>query len=146
MLERYVQRIRAAGRSIGISGVEIREIAESRLPETAPRCSAEAGELIALAGGVAGGGAAIVALDETGKNLTSAELAIFLRARLNAGEPQLAFLIGGPDGHGAQVREAATLKLAFGKATWPHQFVRTMLAEQLYRCVTILSGHPYHRG
>ncbi len=56
------------------------------------------------------------------------------------------FIIGGADGLAPSLRDKAKLALAFGAATWPHQLVRIMLLEQLYRAVTILSGHPYHRG
>jgi 23S rRNA (pseudouridine1915-N3)-methyltransferase len=55
-------------------------------------------------------------------------------------------VIGGADGLGADIKQRATLTLAFGAATWPHQLARIMLLEQLYRVVTILAGHPYHRG
>jgi 23S rRNA (pseudouridine1915-N3)-methyltransferase len=55
------------------------------------------------------------------------------------------FSIGGPDGHDDRLRERATLLWSFGALPWPHQMVRIMLAEQLYRATTILSGHPYHR-
>ena len=56
------------------------------------------------------------------------------------------FIIGGPDGVAPNLRDDANLRLAFGAATWPHQLVRIMLLEQLYRAVTILAGHPYHRA
>jgi 23S rRNA (pseudouridine1915-N3)-methyltransferase len=56
------------------------------------------------------------------------------------------FIVGGADGLAPTLRKEATLAISFGAATWPHQFVRIMLLEQLYRAVTILSGHPYHRG
>ena len=63
----------------------------------------------------------------------------------DAGTRDVAVAIGGPDGLGSAVLDRADLRLAFGAMTWPHQLVRVMLAEQLYRAVTILSGHPYHR-
>jgi 23S rRNA (pseudouridine1915-N3)-methyltransferase len=56
------------------------------------------------------------------------------------------FVIGGPDGLAASLADKADVKLAFGAATWPHQLVRVMLMEQLYRAATILTGHPYHRA
>jgi 23S rRNA (pseudouridine1915-N3)-methyltransferase len=56
------------------------------------------------------------------------------------------FCIGGADGLGHEIKGRADLTLAFGAATWPHQLVRIMLLEQLYRAVTILAGHPYHRA
>jgi 23S rRNA (pseudouridine1915-N3)-methyltransferase len=62
------------------------------------------------------------------------------------GRRGLVIAIGGADGHDASLREQATLVLSFGAMTWPHQLVRIMLAEQLYRAATILSGHPYHRA
>ena len=55
-------------------------------------------------------------------------------------------MIGGPDGLDPVFRGEAELVLSFGLLTWPHQLVRVMLAEQLYRIATILAGHPYHRA
>jgi 23S rRNA (pseudouridine1915-N3)-methyltransferase len=55
-------------------------------------------------------------------------------------------VIGGAEGHGAAIREAADQSLAFGPQTWPHKLVRVMLAEQLYRAATILAGQPYHKA
>jgi 23S rRNA (pseudouridine1915-N3)-methyltransferase len=66
--------------------------------------------------------------------------------QLDAGTRDLAFIIGGADGLSEDLLEAANLKVAFGRATWPHLLVRTMLTEQLYRAVTILMNHPYHRA
>ncbi len=63
----------------------------------------------------------------------------------NDGGRDVAFVIGGPDGLAPTLSESATLHLAFGALTWPHQLVRIMLLEQIYRATTILSGHPYHR-
>ena len=64
----------------------------------------------------------------------------------NKGKPATLFLIGGADGLASDLRQGADLVLAFGSATWPHQLVRIMLLEQLYRVATMLSGHPYHRA
>jgi 23S rRNA (pseudouridine1915-N3)-methyltransferase len=61
------------------------------------------------------------------------------------GEPNLAFLIGGADGVSKDVRKKASLTLSFGSISWPHMLVRGLLAEQLYRAHTLISGHPYHR-
>jgi 23S rRNA (pseudouridine1915-N3)-methyltransferase len=58
----------------------------------------------------------------------------------------MAFLIGGPDGHSPDLREKSGLMMSFGPMTWPHRLVRVMLFEQLYRAVTIIAGHPYHRA
>ena len=90
--------------------------------------------------------AVTVLLDEHGDNLDSAALATQLQRWRDDGRPAAVFVIGGDDGLAPSLRDKATLRLAFGAATWPHQFVRVMLLEQLYRAVTILSGHPYHRA
>jgi len=91
-------------------------------------------------------GAAVVALDERGQDLDSAAFAARLRDWIDGGTAEAAFLIGGAEGHGEAVRARADLTLAFGRMTWPHLLCRAMLAEQLYRAHTILTGHPYHRG
>ncbi|MGF1561484.1 MAG: 23S rRNA (pseudouridine(1915)-N(3))-methyltransferase RlmH [Geminicoccaceae bacterium] len=91
-------------------------------------------------------GAALFALDERGSDLTSAAFAAVLQAHLEKGQREFAFVIGGADGLHATLRQRADRLVAFGRATWPHMLVRAMLAEQLYRAETILSGHPYHRA
>jgi 23S rRNA (pseudouridine1915-N3)-methyltransferase len=88
----------------------------------------------------------VIALDEAGENLSSAELAVRLGAWRDAGHRQASFVIGGADGLDVAVLARSHLRLAFGRATWPHLLVRPMLAEQLYRATTILAGHPYHRA
>ena len=89
--------------------------------------------------------AALVALDENGRNLTSRALAAEISAWQRHGRSELVFLIGGPDGLDAALMDRADLVLALGRMTWPHRLVRVLLAEQLYRTATILAGHPYHR-
>jgi 23S rRNA (pseudouridine1915-N3)-methyltransferase len=88
----------------------------------------------------------LVALDPRGRDLSSEDLAKKLAAWRDGGEPLVGFAIGGANGLAPALLERATLRLAFGRATWPHLLVRVMLAEQLYRASTILAGHPYHRG
>ncbi|TAK98008.1 MAG: 23S rRNA (pseudouridine(1915)-N(3))-methyltransferase RlmH [Rhodospirillaceae bacterium] len=90
--------------------------------------------------------AKVVVLDERGKAETSARFASRLGAWRDDGVRNLAFLIGGADGHDDTVRARADAVLCFGTMTWPHMLVRVMLAEQLYRAHSILIGHPYHRG
>ena len=87
----------------------------------------------------------IVALDERGRALSSADLAKTLEVWRDGGKRETRFLIGAHDGHGQEVREKADLLLSFGSATWPHLLVRAMLAEQLFRATSILANHPYHR-
>lgn len=88
----------------------------------------------------------IVALDERGATVSSEEFARKIEKWQDGGVGNLAFLIGGADGHGDAVRERADFLLSFGAMTWPHLLVRTLLAEQLWRAQSILSGHPYHRS
>ena len=86
-----------------------------------------------------------VLLDERGKHLSSEEFAHLLGRWRDEGVRETRFVLGAADGHSAAARESADLLLAFGAATWPHLLARAMLAEQLYRAVTIMAGHPYHR-
>lgn len=87
----------------------------------------------------------VIVLDESGSTLSSTELAAKLEAWRDGGKREARFLIGAADGHDDALRGSADLLLSFGRATWPHLLVRAMLAEQLFRSVSILAGHPYHR-
>ncbi len=89
--------------------------------------------------------ARVVALDEGGRLLGSEDLARQIGAWRDGGDRDIAILIGGPLGLDSAVLARADLTLALGRMTWPHQLVRGLIAEQLYRAETILSGHPYHR-
>jgi 23S rRNA (pseudouridine1915-N3)-methyltransferase len=140
--ERYAKRAAQSGRPLGLRAIDIVEIRESRAADSGKRMLEES---IALAN-VIPQDAAVVLLDARGENLDSATLAARLADWRNNGRPAAVFVIGGPDGLAASLTEKADLKLAFGAATWPHQLVRVMLLEQLYRAATILSGHPYHRA
>ncbi len=90
-------------------------------------------------------GARIVLLDGEGRPHTSEDLAARLEHWRGGGQ-DLAFLIGGPEGHAPEVRAAAAESWALGPATLPHMLVRLIVAEQLYRAASILANHPYHRG
>ncbi len=140
--ERYAKRATQTGRSLGLREIEIVEIRESRAAEPDKRMVEE---LIALAN-VIPAGAAVVLLDSRGENLDSPGLAARLAQWRADDRPATVFIIGGPDGLAANLSQMAELRLAFGAATWPHQMVRVMLLEQLYRATTILTGHPYHRA
>ena len=89
---------------------------------------------------------ALVALDERGKSVDSAGFAQQLGRWRDEGLAQTVFVIGGADGLSPELQRKASLRIAFGSATWPHQMVRVMLLEQIYRAATILAGHPYHRA
>ena len=90
-------------------------------------------------------GSELLAFDESGKLFGSRAFASHLVQRRDAGASDLALLIGGADGLATEARERASLVLSFGPMTFPHQLARIMAAEQIYRAITILAGHPYHR-
>lgn len=140
--ERYRKRVAQTGRQLGLRDIEIIEIRESRAADAGKRILEES---IALAN-VIPPDAAVVLLDSLGENLDSIGFATQLAKWRANGRSAVVFLIGGADGLAASLREKAELRLAFGAATWPHQLVRVMLLEQLYRSMTILAGHPYHRA
>ena len=140
--ERYRKRAAQTGRNLGLRDVEIVEIRESRAADAGKRMLEES---IALAN-IIPQGAAVVLLDSRGENLDSASLAGQLAKWRGNDRPAAVFLIGGADGLAPSLRDKAELRLSFGAATWPHQLVRVMLLEQLYRATTILTGHPYHRA
>jgi len=142
LAERYRDRAAKSGRAVGIRDVEIVEIKDSRVPELGKRVLEET---IAVAN-IIPEGAVTVVLDGHGENLDSASIAGEIRAWRDSGRETVVFVIGGADGLGEEIKQRANLRLAFGAATWPHQLVRTMLLEQIYRAVTILAGHPYHRA
>jgi 23S rRNA (pseudouridine1915-N3)-methyltransferase len=142
LADRYAKRATQVGRSLGLRDIETVEIRESRAAEAGKRMIEES---IALAN-VIPPQAAVVLLDADGENLDSAALATRLSQWRSEQRPATVFIIGGPDGLAASLRDMAELRLAFGAATWPHQLVRVMLMEQLYRATTILTGHPYHRS
>jgi 23S rRNA (pseudouridine1915-N3)-methyltransferase len=138
----YRKRAEAIGRGFGLRDIEIVEIRESRAHDVERRRTEES---IAIAN-VIPEQAIVAMLDERGDNLDSATLAGLLRKWREEDRAAVCFVIGGADGLAPTLRERAKLKLAFGAATWPHQLIRIMLLEQLYRAGTILAGHPYHRA
>jgi 23S rRNA (pseudouridine1915-N3)-methyltransferase len=141
LTERYVERADKAGRAIGFTEVGCREIMESRAREILQRKDEEARGLIADLPP----GALIIALDEHGDSPTSERFATLLGDARDRGTPAAFLMIGGPDGHGSELLSRAGHRISFGRLTLPHQIVRILAAEQVYRAVTILSGHPYHR-
>ncbi len=139
---RYFDRFSKAATPLGLSFAQLIEPPESRARDTGQRCREEAAKLHALGNA----GARIVALDETGKALTSPGFADLLAHERDAGTRDLVFAIGGADGHDPDILAKAAATISFGRMTWPHQLARIMLSEQLYRAATILAGHPYHRA
>ena len=139
---RYEERAAAGARAARLTGFEARAVEESRARRAEDRKAEEAKALLAMVPP----GAVLIALDERGRSLASEALAAEIGKARDAGAPAFALALGGPDGHDGSLRAAARMSLAFGAMTWPHQLVRILAAEQLYRAVTILSGHPYHRA
>lgn len=140
LVDRYVERL--APRVGGIGPVSIVEIPEARQGSATARQADEAERLMRATAKAD----LRIALDERGKALSSDAFATLIGRKRDDGTATLAFLVGGPDGHGKAVRDAADLTLSLGPMTLPHGFARVVLVEQIYRAVTILSGHPYHRA
>ena len=139
---RYLDRFAKSGPAVGLEFSGVSDIAEGRAQSSDERRRDEAARLRAQFPK----GTALIVLDERGKNLGSADLAQRIGDLRDGGRRGLAFVVGGPDGVDPSLRGEAELVLSFGLLTWPHQLVRVMLAEQLYRIATILAGHPYHRA
>ncbi len=142
LLARYLERANATGKPLALSPFEVVEVPESPAQTAAKRKADEAKALHALVPEKA----RLIALDERGKSIASEDFAAKLARFRDDGAGCTVFLIGGADGLEETLRRRADLTLAFGAATFPHQLVRILLAEQVYRATTILSGHPYHRG
>jgi 23S rRNA (pseudouridine1915-N3)-methyltransferase len=142
LAERYRERFDDLGRKLGFRGLEIHEIPESRARDTATRIAEEAAAVSAQIPEKS----VLVTLDERGDSIDSARFARHLGRWRDESAANTIFAIGGADGLSPNLRRKAKLSVAFGAATWPHQMVRVMLLEQIYRAATILAGHPYHRA
>lgn len=142
LFARYFKRLTETARGVGIAGVDLREVDEFRARRPEDRREEEAAAIIAAAPS----GGRLLALDERGDLPTSVEWADDIRRARDAAQPFYAVVIGGPDGLSASVRAKARRVVGFGAMTWPHQLVRAMASEQLYRALSILSGRPYHRA
>jgi 23S rRNA (pseudouridine1915-N3)-methyltransferase len=142
LAERYQKRFDDIGRKLGFRGVEIVEIPESRARDAATRIAEEAAAISAATPERS----VLVTLDERGDNIDSAAFSRYLERWRDQSVSSTVFVIGGADGLSPDLRRNGQLAMAFGAATWPHQMVRIMLLEQLYRAATILAGHPYHRA
>lgn len=137
MIDDYLGRAGVVGRNIGIpniseSAVDIRS-AKSRIAETETILSfTKPGDVL-------------VVLDERGKALTSRQMARQIANWRDDGIGTLVFAIGGADGFEPAALPANAVKWQLGKPVWPHKLVRVMIAEQVYRALSILAGTPYHR-
>ncbi|MFZ5963089.1 23S rRNA (pseudouridine(1915)-N(3))-methyltransferase RlmH [Thalassococcus sp. BH17M4-6] len=138
LIQDYLQRFDRTGRGIGLGPAAVHEVEDRK----GGGMAAEA----ALLRKALPAGATLCALDERGQVMTSPDFAQRMVGWRDAGTGDLAFVIGGADGIDPALRDEAQQLLSFGKMVWPHMLARVMLAEQLYRAASILSGGPYHRA
>lgn len=141
LVDRYQKRIDGLGPKLGFSQLTIDEFGESQ-QKTAPLRKREEAALLLKA---CEKSECVIALDATGKLVTSPEFSKRLAAIRDDGLSSLSFVIGGADGLDRTVIESAAWTLSLGRLTLPHGLARAVLAEQLYRALTIAAGHPYHR-
>lgn len=141
LVARYRDRLAPLGRNLGIGPLDIIETGIPKRGGGSDRCEAEAASLLAKLPDHAH----LIAMDEKGKVRGSEAFARHLSHLRDDGIRDLAFAIGGADGHHASLLTAARERLSLGPMTLPHELARCVLAEQLYRAVTILANHPYHR-
>jgi 23S rRNA (pseudouridine1915-N3)-methyltransferase len=142
LADEYRTRLEGLGRKAGITRLTVTDFAESQ-GQTAGQRQTEEAKLLS---GALAPKAFTLALDERGKPFTSEGFSQLLQRHLDQGTQDLAFLIGGPDGHSAETRKTAGQLISISEMTWPHRLVRIMLLEQIYRAVTIMVNHPYHRS
>ena len=138
LLDDYIDRFDKTGRSLGLGPLRVVEV-EDRKGGGRP------GEAALLRRALPQG-ALVCALDERGETLSSPEFAERLALWRDRAAGDVAFLIGGADGLDPGLAAAAEARLSLGRMVWPHMLARVMLAEQLYRAVSILAGSPYHRA
>lgn len=136
----YLTRAGALGRGHGITALALRETEEKK--KGAGLKDREADRLLSLIPD----NALVIALDEKGSAMASEDFAAMIARERDSGTEELCFVIGGADGHGEAIRARAAKTLALGPQTWPHMLARVLILEQIYRAVTILASHPYHRA
>ncbi|MGZ3306282.1 MAG: 23S rRNA (pseudouridine(1915)-N(3))-methyltransferase RlmH [Asticcacaulis sp.] len=139
----YLARAGQTGRTLGIGPAELIEV-EAKKSKNLTSAQLKAAEHEAIRAALSDGGI-MIACDERGELLSSRAIAARLETFKDRGERRVSFIIGGADGLEPALRQAAAFSLAFGPQTWPHALVRVMLAEQMYRAMSILAGLPYHR-
>ena len=140
LVTRYHERALQTGRALGLS-VDLRELTESRARSAMERKREEAAALCSLLPD----DAYVICLDERGQHMPSVKFSALLEKQRDQGVASVAVVIGGADGLGEAISQRARTVIAFGAMTWPHQLVRVLLLEQIYRAMTIIQGHPYHR-
>ncbi|OPB29127.1 23S rRNA (pseudouridine(1915)-N(3))-methyltransferase RlmH [Bartonella sp. WD12.1] len=142
LTHRYLDRFSKSAGVVGFHFKKMQEISESRAQTACQRMEEEGAKLFEALPEKC----RLIVLDERGKLISSFTFAEKLAFYRDEGIRDLIIALGGPDGHSERVRNRADFLLSFGLMTWPHQIARILLTEQLYRAVTIMSHHPYHRS
>ncbi len=142
LVQDYCTRAQRTGQAVGLTQIAVHECDKKK--NTNPTTQQQ-DEHKVLSDYLAGAQGLVVALDETGKNMTSRAFANQLQGWLDEAVPQVTFVLGGADGLHPDMRQRADMVLALGTMTWPHLLARALLAEQIWRGVSILTNHPYHR-
>lgn len=142
LFDRYADRLEAIGKSHGLHPFSVQEYPESKAPRAPGRMAQEADLLLKNVDEKA----FVVVLDERGKAITSPQFTDLIQHQRDDGREETVVIMGGADGLDQTVRERADIILGFGKMTWPHQLVRVLVVEQVYRSLCIMSGHPYHKA
>lgn len=141
LVARYLDRLAKTGKAQGLTFSRVTEVSESRAGNAATRKREEAAALE----NTLSGDTVLILLDEHGKSLDSVGFSGMIEQYRDQGKREMIIAIGGADGLDPALQSRADLTINFGAMTWPHQIVRILLAEQLYRAVTLMAGHPYHR-
>lgn len=134
LIDDYLGRSRKAGAQLGFRKIEEIEV------DSGDGVEKEGARLLAKLPS----DARIFRLDERGRSMRSEAFAKSLSDIRDDGQ-NMCFLIGGADGYSGAVKQVAPETLSLGEFTWPHRLARVMLAEQIYRAISILSGTPYHK-
>jgi len=141
LCDRYEKRITDMGRGLGLGKCSTLVLNEARGNNAGTRKKLEADSLLKKIGDKS----VLIALDEHGKGQVSQKFAARIGGYLDGGASELVFALGGPDGHGEALLQRAQFSLSLSAMTMPHGLARAVLFEQVYRALTILGNHPYHR-
>ena len=142
LVEDFHRRIEASGRQLGISSLSFLELRAKRGLTGGEK---KRSENALIADALARRNGPLIVLDEAGKSLTSRAFTDQLQGWIERGDSDVTFVIGGADGLDDKIRARADMVLSFGPMTWPHMLARVLLCEQIWRSVSILTRHPYHR-
>ena len=142
LVEDFRRRIEASGRQLGISSLSFLELRAKRGLTGGEK---KRSENALIADALARRNGPLIVLDEAGKSLTSRAFTDRLQGWIERGDSDVTFVIGGADGLDDKIRARADMVLSFGPMTWPHMLARVLLCEQIWRSISILTRHPYHR-